>query len=61
MSRKWYEGLGTGAEYGKWYPSQAEKKPSKKYKVGDTINRGGRNWNVVGFDKDGEPLVEESK
>jgi len=37
-----------------------EKSPTK-YKVGDTVEKGGRKWKIVGFDKDGEPLVEESK
>ena len=32
-----------------------------KPKKGDVIKRGGKNWKVVGFDKDGEPLVEEVK
>ena len=29
------------------------------YDIGQTIKRGGREWEVVGFDSDGEPLVEE--
>uniref|UniRef100_A0A6M3JAE6 Uncharacterized protein n=1 Tax=viral metagenome TaxID=1070528 RepID=A0A6M3JAE6_9ZZZZ len=38
-------------------PYMKEKSP---YKIGDTIRKGGKKWNVVGFD-DGEPLVEEVK
>lgn len=30
-------------------------------KVGDIVDRGGKKWKIVGFDKDGEPLVEEIK
>lgn len=30
-----------------------------KYEVGNEISRGGKRWRVTGFDKDGEPLVEE--
>ena len=29
------------------------------YDIGQLIQRGGRNWEVVGFDENGEPLVEE--
>lgn len=29
------------------------------YDIGTTIERGGRNWEVIGFDENGEPLVEE--
>jgi len=32
-----------------------------KPKVGETVSRGGKTWKVVGFDKDGEPLVDEVK
>lgn len=32
-----------------------------KYKIGESINRGGSDYKVVGFDKDGEPLVEKTK
>jgi len=32
-----------------------------KYTIGQIINRGGKNWKVVGFASDGEPLVEETK
>jgi len=51
-----------------------EKTPSKKemfamssafragggqpYDIGATIERGGQEWEIVGFDEDGEPLVE---
>lgn len=30
-----------------------------KYKIGDEIERGGNRYKVVGFDTDGEPLVEK--
>ena len=29
------------------------------YDIGQIVERGGKDWEVVGFDKDGEPLVEE--
>ena len=29
------------------------------YDIGQIIERGGRNWEVVGFDENGEPLVDE--
>ena len=32
-----------------------------KPEVGAVIPRGGKNWKVTGYDKDGEPLVEEVK
>ena len=32
-----------------------------KYKIGDTLTRAGKTWKITGFDKDGEPLVEEAK
>jgi hypothetical protein len=32
--------------------------PTPEQKVGDTITRGGKQWRIVGFDTDGEPLVE---
>ncbi len=57
-----------------WVDAQ-EKPPSKKemfamssafragggqpYDIGAVIERGGREWEIVGFDNDGEPLVEE--
>ena len=28
------------------------------YDIGGTVERGGRQWEIVGFDEDGEPLVE---
>ena len=34
---------------------------ANKYKVGDNISKAGKQWKVTGFDKDGEPLVEEVK
>lgn len=33
----------------------------EEQKVGDIVDRGGKKWKIVGFDKDGEPLVEEVK
>jgi hypothetical protein len=30
-----------------------------KYKIGDTITKGGKTWKIVDFDTDGTPLVEE--
>lgn len=30
----------------------------KTLKIGDIVNRGGRRWIVVGFDTDGEPLLD---
>jgi len=33
-----------------------EGKPS--YKVGEIVTKGGRQYKIIGFDKDGEPLVE---
>lgn len=32
----------------------------KKYSMGDTIERGGQQYTVTGFDEDGEPLVERA-
>lgn len=32
-----------------------------EYKIGQVIKTKTGNWKIVGFDKDGEPLVEESK
>lgn len=29
-----------------------------QYKIGNKVEKGGRYWTVIGFDKDGEPLVE---
>lgn len=34
-------------------------KTATKGKIGDVVSKGGRKWKIVGFDKDGEPLVEE--
>jgi hypothetical protein len=31
------------------------------YDIGQVIERGGRKWEVIGFDEDGEPLVEEAR
>jgi len=28
------------------------------YDIGRVIERGGREWEIIGFDEDGEPLVE---
>ncbi len=30
----------------------------RKFGMGETVTRGGRQWKVVGYDSDGEPLVE---
>lgn len=38
-----------------------DKGAGNKPKVGDVVQRGGKNWKVVGVDKDGEPLVEEQQ
>lgn len=29
------------------------------YDIGQVIDRGGKQWEIIGFDEDGEPLVEE--
>ncbi len=31
------------------------------FDIGQIIERGGRQWEVIGFDEDGEPLVEEAR
>ncbi len=31
------------------------------FDIGQVIERGGRKWEVIGFDEDGEPLVEEAR
>jgi len=36
-------------------------KGSSKFKVGQKVSKAGRNFLIVGFDTDGEPLVEELK
>ena len=36
------------------------KQPSQ-YKVGQEITKGGKRWKIVGFDKDGTPLVDQIK
>lgn len=36
-------------------------KPTSKYTIGQIISKAGKKWKVVGFDKDGEPLVDEVK
>lgn len=40
-------------------PKGKSKAGKAKYEVGNEISRGGKRWRVTGFDKDGEPLVEE--
>lgn len=37
---------------------QIKKEVKAKYNVGQTLKKGGVSWKVVGFDEDGEPLVE---
>lgn len=37
----------------------AKSAAAPKYKAGDTLTRAGKTWKITGFDKDGEPLVEE--
>lgn len=39
-----------------WLKGQKEYK--SQYKVGDTVPKGGRKYKIIGFDTDGEPLVE---
>ncbi len=34
---------------------------TSSYRKGQVINRGGKNWIIIGFDKDGMPLVDEAK
>ena len=34
---------------------------SGKYTMGQVINQGGKSYKIVGFDTDGEPLVEENR
>lgn len=40
---------------------QQTQTPGKGYKVGDIVEKGGKKYKVVGFDTDGEPLVDEVK
>ena len=32
-----------------------------QYNIGDIVEKGGKKWEIVGFDNDGEPIVEEVK
>lgn len=32
-----------------------------QYAIGQIVQKGGKNWKIVGFDTDGEPLVDEVK
>ena len=43
------------------YPERFGVKKTGKYKIGEIIKRGGKQWKIVGFDNDGVPLVEEVK
>lgn len=47
------------------YPDQRVKEQQQitapKYKIGQTIKQGGKTYIVVGFDTDGEPMVEVTK
>ena len=60
-------GMGTGMGAGAIAPQKiaprvpvaATAKPPSAYKIGQIIPRGGQRYKVVGFDTDGEPLVEK--
>jgi hypothetical protein len=36
-------------------------KAKSQYKIGQTINKGGKAYTITGFDTDGEPLVDEKR